>query len=244
MLEAHLNPDIDAASRPEIIDKTVSWLLNRLKLSASDTLLDLGCGPGLYCQRFAARGLLVTGVDLSRNSINYAREHDFATRYLCQNYLNLDLDATFKAVTLIYGDFCVLSGDERACLLETVYQRLDPGGYFVLDVSSTAYFENYPAERRWSVAESGCFWKPAAYVELFERFRYPEHRVLLDQYAIIEADSRISVYRNWFQCYSPESIESELTAKNFVIHAVYRDLMGNPYASDSEWIGIVAGRNA
>lgn len=241
MLKAHLNPDIDAASRrPETIDKTVSWLVDTLKLSTGDSLLDLGCGPGLYCQRFAARGLRVTGVDLSQNSISYAREHDPASRYLCQNYLNLDLDDTFKAVTLIYGDFCVLSSDERARLLEIVDQRLEPGGYFALDVSSTAYYENRTAERGWSVEESGGFWKADAYVELFERFRYPEHQVVLDRYAIIELDDVVSIYLNWFQCYSPESIESELAARNFAIRGVFGDLMGNSYTPDSEWIGVIA----
>ncbi len=241
MLEAHLNPDVDAASRrPEVIDKTVEWVVGTLKLRPGDALLDLGCGPGLYCQRFAAYDLRVTGVDFSQNSINYAHEHDPATRYLCQNYLDLDLDGVFKAVTLIYGDFCVLSGDERAQLLETVHQQLKPGGYFVLDVSSMAHFENRPAERHWSVAESGGFWKSADYLELFERFRYPEQQVLLDQYAIIEADNHVSIYRNWFQCYSPASIESELATKNFVVRGVFSDLMGNPYTPDSEWIGILA----
>lgn len=244
MLKAHLNPDIDAASRrPETIDKTVNWLFDTLKLNPGDSLLDLGCGPGLYCQRFSAHGLHVTGVDLSQNSINYAREHDLNTRYLCQNYLNLDLTEIFKVFTLIYGDFCVLSSDERAQLLETVYQRLEFGGYFVLDVSSIAFYDNLPAERRWSVVESGGFWKSAGYLELFERFRYPEQHVLLDQYAIIEADTQVSIYRNWFQCYSPESIQSELATKNFAIRGVYGDLMGNQYASDSEWIGIIAQKS-
>ena len=54
MLEAHLNPDIDAASRrPEIIDRSVQWLIEMLELQAGASILDLGCGPGLYASRFA-----------------------------------------------------------------------------------------------------------------------------------------------------------------------------------------------
>ena len=73
MLEVHLNPDIEAASRrPETIDRTVSWLIETLGLKTGASLLDLGCGPGLYTSRFARAGFHVTGVDYSRRSIEYA----------------------------------------------------------------------------------------------------------------------------------------------------------------------------
>ncbi|MCZ7545813.1 MAG: class I SAM-dependent methyltransferase [Anaerolineae bacterium] len=57
MLKAHLDPDTDAASRkPETIEASVRWLIDRLALEPGAHLLDLGCGPGLYSARFAARG--------------------------------------------------------------------------------------------------------------------------------------------------------------------------------------------
>ncbi|HEY5730513.1 MAG TPA: class I SAM-dependent methyltransferase [Anaerolineales bacterium] len=58
MLKAHLDPNIDAASRkPEIIDRSVRWLMGTLGLKAGASILDLGCGPGLYASRFARAGL-------------------------------------------------------------------------------------------------------------------------------------------------------------------------------------------
>src|SRR5689334_6222274 len=60
MLAAHLDPATDAASRtPQTIDQTVQWITDRLALKPGARLLDLGCGPGLYCKRFAEHGLLV-----------------------------------------------------------------------------------------------------------------------------------------------------------------------------------------
>jgi len=74
MLAAHLDPSNDAASRrPETIDREVDWLVTALGLKDGDRVLDLGCGPGLYSTRLARRGLQVTGVDFSANSIEYAR---------------------------------------------------------------------------------------------------------------------------------------------------------------------------
>ena len=45
MLEAHLNSELDAASRRHItIDRSVNWLSGLIP--AGGKILDLGCGPG------------------------------------------------------------------------------------------------------------------------------------------------------------------------------------------------------
>src|SRR5690606_4761567 len=73
MLAAHLDPAHDLASRrPAIIDGFVSWLDRRIGL-AGRRVLDLGCGPGLYCERMALRGARVTGLDFSARSLAHAR---------------------------------------------------------------------------------------------------------------------------------------------------------------------------
>ena len=66
--------------------------------------------------------------------------------------------------------------------------------------------------------ESG-FWKPGPHLLLEEGFDYPEQSIWLDQYTVIEADGKISVYRNWFQDYTPETIETELQQGGFSIES-------------------------
>ena len=64
MLAVHLSQNTDLASRKhETIDATVRWLVEYLGLKIGQTVLDLGCGPGLYATRLAQQGLVVTGVD-------------------------------------------------------------------------------------------------------------------------------------------------------------------------------------
>jgi 2-polyprenyl-3-methyl-5-hydroxy-6-metoxy-1,4-benzoquinol methylase len=92
MLAAHLDPEFEGASRPPpVIERTVDWLTTKLGLQPGDRLLDLGCGPGLYCTRFAERGVQVTGVDYSRRSIDYAvaqaQVRDLPIKYLHQDYI-------------------------------------------------------------------------------------------------------------------------------------------------------------
>jgi len=75
MLEAHLNLNWEAASRKhEFIDKSVAWITSVAPPSRYRYLLDLGCGPGLYAERFSNAGYSVTGIDFAKRSIRYATE--------------------------------------------------------------------------------------------------------------------------------------------------------------------------
>lgn len=243
MLNAHLNPNIDAASRrPETIDRSVKWLIENLVLKTGDSVLDLGCGPGLYSSRLARAGLKVTGVDYSRRSIDfassYAQENGLDITYRYQNYLELDEENQYDAALLIYGDLCPLSPEQRAKLLHNVHRALKPNGRFVLDVTTRECRTKHGNKNSWYAVESG-FWKVGPHIVLEEGFDYPEQSIWLDQYITIEADGKISTYRNWFQDYTPEAITDELEKNDFAVESLWGDLTGLPYVSESEWIGLI-----
>lgn len=245
MLKVHLNPDTDAASRkPETIERTVNWLISRLRLPLLSEVVDLGCGPGLYTERLARRGLRITGVDQSANSIGYARRHaqeeGLEIEYCLQNYLEMDFKNRFDAALLIYYDFGPLSDVDRDTLLARTWLALKPGGYFIFDVLTPT---NRPAELpapNWSLSPEGGFWSPGAYLELNQTFRYPEAQVFLDQTTVIEEDGRAVVYRAWEHCYRPETIRPVLERAGFLIEEITADLNGTPYTEESISMGIIA----
>lgn len=244
MLKAHLDPTMDAASRaPATIDRSVHWIIETLALKAGDTVLDLGCGPGLYASRFSRAGLNVTGVDYSINSIEYARqyasENNLDVTYRYQNYLELSDEGLHDAAFLIFGDFCPLNPQQRSTLLKNVSRALKPGGKFVLDVTTREHRRKHGNQNRWYAAESG-FWKPGPHLVLEEGFDFPEQSIWLDQFTILEADGKVSVYRNWFQDYIPDTVIEELTQGGFSVESLWGDLTGIPYSPASEWIGIIA----
>jgi SAM-dependent methyltransferase len=246
MLAAHLDPEVDAASRrPEIIERSVAWLVEALGLRPGEAVLDLGCGPGLYAWRLAQRGLRVTGIDYSRRSIAYAvaeaHERNLEITYRCENYLGLKDEQAYTLATLIYGDYCPLNPEQRAALLQNVRRALKPGGHFVLDVTTRQHRQRHGRVNGWRAVEGG-FWKPGPYLLLEEGFDYPERAIYLDQAIVVEADGKISVYRMWFQDFSRETITAELEAGGFTVENVWSDLTGTPLTDDSEWIGVVARR--
>lgn len=257
MLEAHLNPDIDAASRrPAAIERSVEWLMAALRLAPGMRLLDLGCGPGLYAERFARRGLRVTGIDYSRRSIDYAREQarlqGLDIEYVYQDYLTLDRGAEFDAAVLIYCDFGVLTPADRDILLSRVRGALRPGGRFAFDVftghklgpttvgpgGAPGAAEEHEVQR-WEICRSG-FWKDEPYLCLEQRFYYPEGPAYLDQYVVIGQTGAPKVYRVWDYLYSPETITAVLATQSFDVQGIWADLEGTPYRAGSPSLGVVA----
>lgn len=242
MLKAHLDPDTDAASRkPETIAQIVAWLVDALNLKPGDSLLDLGCGPGLYARQFAARGIRVTGVDLSANSIAYARAHDPASHYICADYRALTLEAgAFDAAVLIYGDLCVLGDADRDAVLALVRRSLRPSGRFAFDVTTPVQRAEHASGQTWTISDGPGFWKPTAHLTLCKTHFYAEHETELEQYLVLDAAGTVSEYRVWTHYYTRPAIEAALAANGWHVEGVYNDLMGTPADPDSPWLGVVA----
>jgi len=240
MLIHHLSQETDLASRRfESIDQVVEWIDAQLGLSKKK-VCDLGCGPGLYTERFASIGAEVTGVDFSRHSLDFAEtEGSHSVRYVEADYLSDDLPTGFDVVTLIYTDLCALSSVQRAKLLGRMREMLNPGGHIVVDVAGVGSF--LPKEETTFIEYKlmGGFWSPVDYVGIQRAFLYPAEYLALDRYLIVEPNETWQVY-NWTQHFTPDRIESELRKAGFQIEQMTGDLSGTPLKPESELIGIVA----
>lgn len=248
MLAAHLDPAHDAASRrPEIIERSVAWMLETLDLQPGKHLLDLGCGPGLYCRRFAAAGLQVTGVDYSQRSLEYAiadaEQRQLSIDYRRLNYLELDEPERFDVVSLIYFDLGALTDTEREQSLPRVWRALKPGGKFVFDVWAPAHFADLVEARSWDFNPSGGFWHGEPYLALREVFRFAETMVELSQYTILTSGGEMRTYRVWERSFSPETITTLLRAHGFTVAGCWGDLAGTPWTSSAKSMGIVAEKS-
>jgi SAM-dependent methyltransferase len=241
MLSYHLSQETDLASRKsESIDRVVEWIDAQLDVSEK-SMCDLGCGPGLYTQRFESRGAMVTGVDISAHSLEYAKEQGPNTiRYIEADYLLDDLPSGFDIVTLIYTDLCALSPEQRNILLGRMRGMLNPGGQIVLDVAGVGMFEQKEEVTIIEDKLMGGFWAAGDYVGIQRTFVYAEQYLSLDRYVIVEPGETWQIY-NWLQYFTPESIEAELQSAGLEIDQMVGDLTGVPLQAKSDYIGIVAG---
>lgn len=232
MLEAHLNPDWDAASRRrQTIDLSVRWLSSVFPRQGK--ILDLGCGPGLYTRPLSELGYSVTGVDLSRRSITYARQHDSKTTYLLKNYLELDFQDEFDAITMIYCDFAALTKDERQLLLKKVRQALKPDGFFLFDVFTDKYFQNKKETKSWSFFDAGGFWSEKPHLCLEASYLYENNTVSVDQ-CIVVTGQTVSNYLIWDTAFSIERLRDEVQPFGFRIQNVFDDVCGTPLTGNAD----------
>ena len=248
MLKAHLDPDRDLASRKhDTIDRSVEWIVNELSLQKGDRILDLGCGPGLYCTRFAKRQFIVTGIDYSKRSIQYAKNYATSSKlkieYLYKDYLTIDYNNIFDLVTLIYFDFGVFSDQDRDLLLRKIHKSLKPGGSFLFDVCTPRYHDSVKEERTWKYEEKG-FWRPIPYLLLTEKVKYPKQDVLLTQYFVFDSNSDFDIYRIWDHAYTKDSISKALSDARFDDIQFFGDITGKEYSDNSDTMSIVAGKTS
>ena len=241
MLKAHLSPDTDAASyRPETIRAICDHLTNVLRLRPGDRVTDLGCGPGLYCRRLADRGLAVTGIDLSEGSLDYARAlcAGLPAQFRKASYLEPFGENFCRAVLMVSQDYGVLAPADRRTLLANVFQALERGGCFALDVSTLAALAQRQAEPAltWEAAENG-FWRSHAFLALHAVYPYPQDAALCDLYAVLDGEQ--TVYRIWQTYFSEASLRRELTDAGFKVDAVWSDLAGSAWREDSTVLGML-----
>jgi SAM-dependent methyltransferase len=239
MLEAHLNPDRDAASRNHtFLDKSVNWISELASPTQYSKLLDLGCGPGLYAERFANAGYSVTGVDFSHRSIKYAKEqtalNNSCIEYHYQNYLTIDYTDQFDIVTLIYCDYAPLILKDRVTLLEKVYQSLKPGGKFIFDVFTPKMRKK--ENRTWQYFENGGFFSAKPHLLLEANYQYDDNdKTELHQHIVItDEDVKYYIVQNHF--FTKESLLSEIQPIGFSMSEFYGDVAGNEYSDTGETI--------
>lgn len=240
MLEYHLDGSVDASSRNiEFIDQSVLWIVNHFNLDSNLSVLDLGCGPGLYTNRFAEKGINVTGVDFSRRSIEYAEMQLKNADYINENYLNFETDKKFDLITMIMCDFSALSQEQRKIILEKSEKMLKPEGKILLDVHSLNYFNQKEELSTYEFNHMDNFWSSEDYYCFINTFKYDNQKITLDKYTIIEKE-RIRVVYNWLQCFSVESLKKEFEENNFVVEEIYSDVSGRKYNDESLEFAVVA----
>ncbi|MBN2118104.1 MAG: class I SAM-dependent methyltransferase, partial [Anaerolineales bacterium] len=105
MLSFHLNGEIDVSSRKfSFIDRSVNWIVSEFDIHAGKSVADFGCGPGLYTQRLARTSAATTGIDFSKNSLEYARnkarDEKLNIKYVNQNYLEFNSDHKYDLIII------------------------------------------------------------------------------------------------------------------------------------------------
>jgi SAM-dependent methyltransferase len=243
MLAYHLNTDIDVSSRRgEFIDRSVARIASQFGVTSATKIADFGCGPGLYTTRLARRGAEVTGIDFSKNSIDYARQvaatEQLSIHYLNQNYLDFETEDRFDLILLIMCDFCALSPAQRQQMLEKFCRLLQSNGAVLLDVYSLSAFDEREETASYEYNQLGGFWSPEKYYGFVNTFKYEREKVVLNKHTIVETNRTRTVY-NWLQYFSPEAVQKEFEEAGLTLESSYTDVTGTPFDDSASEFAVV-----
>lgn len=114
------------------IDKTKNYL------KKSDTILDYGCGTGLFAYKLADNVKEIYAIDISSKMIEIAKNKEDRHRKQNINFLQASIfdeklkEESFDVVVAI-GILHLLKDEQK--VVKRIYQLLKPGGFFI---SSTA----------------------------------------------------------------------------------------------------------
>ena len=201
MLRLHLDQTTHMASRTRpVIAAHVDWLCARMDAElgpgATRRVLDVACGPGLYCHELARRGHRALGCDVAPAPLRHARETAAAERLDCE-FSVADLDAPdltlpaaavdLDAVTLWYGEVHSHPPDLVRATLASLASRLHPGGLLAIEYQP---WHLYPREDRsdWQACDVSPF-ADAPHLWLQEYFWDDAQRSEINVHWILDAAS-------------------------------------------------------
>ncbi|MBJ6368562.1 class I SAM-dependent methyltransferase [Snuella sedimenti] len=123
-------------------------LTDYLNIPVNGTILDLACGKGRHAVYLNKIGYHVTGVDLSENSINYAKQFEnhslhFDVHDMCKPYKR-----QFDAVFNLFTSFGYFERDEdNLNTIKAIKSNLNESGFGVIDFMNSEYIiDNLVAE--------------------------------------------------------------------------------------------------
>jgi len=221
ILKEQLNQDNDIASRRiKAVDKQVQFIHHQLLMAKKTTILDLGCGPGLYSHRLAELGHRCTGIDISPAPIRYAKEiagkESLNCTFIQDDFLKTDLGSDFGFAMLIFGDFNALHRADGKRLIDRIFHALKPGGIFLLEgLTMDGTKEIGEREPAWLTAESGIF-SDNPYLYLEKCSWNEQDQLATANYYIIESESgHLTHYRQRYFAYTDDDYQELLYSAGF-----------------------------
>jgi len=250
MLAEHLTQAHDRASRrSHLIDAHVNWIHEQLLGQKASRILDLGCGPGLYCQRLATLGHQCTGIDYSPASVDYAQlqaqQQNLSIRYLHADirfaaYFAGD-DEEYDLVMLLFGEFNVFSRADAAQILAKSLAVLRPGGLLLLETHRYSSLIPNPQARNTWFSSSGGLFSPLPHFVLMEESWEQQVSILTRRYYVIDTTTAVVTrYAQSMQAYRFDEYQAILSNSGFTAVAIVAGLAHDRICAPPEFHAIVA----
>lgn len=119
-------------------------LTRYLNIPDQGSILDLACGKGRHSIYLNSLGYHVTGVDLSENSIAYAKQFENDTLHFKVHDMCKPMNQTFDAVFNLFTSFGYFEKEEdNLNTIKAIKANLNEFGFGVIDFMNVNYVKNH-----------------------------------------------------------------------------------------------------
>ena len=221
MLAEHLSQEHDLASRKrDMIRTQVRWIHENICNNAPAKLLDIGCGPGLYIEQFAALDYDCCGIDFSPASIEYAGSQLGDKAKLIQGDIrSTDFGGGYDLAMMVFGEFNVFSPDECVEILRKTFEALSPGGKLLLEAHTFEAVERIGSTPdSWYKSGTGLMglFSDDPHICLIENHWLDKQQTALQQFHILNAaDGAVTSYRSTTKAWTNDQYKQLLKEAGF-----------------------------
>ena len=233
-----INADISYSDWADFIEK----IFNKECKSRPELVLDLGCGTGKMTLELASRGYDMTGIDISAEMLDIAREQaeigGYDILWLSQDMREFELYGTVdSAVSCLDCINHLTKPSDVKKTFDLMHNYLIPDGIFVFDINGKAKFENIYADRSYVMEEDGgvCIWQNY----------YDKKTKLCDFYITLFEECSDGRYERYDdeqreRMYTVSEMRKMLLASGFDFIGAYSDFDFSEATDNSERIYIAA----
>lgn len=116
----------------------LEYLVNKFSDIKVNKILDLGCGTGGHSIMLAEKGYSVTGVELSKDMLDYANskvKENLKIKFINGDIRNFELNETYDLIICMFAVLgYVTKNEDINATFQKVKKHLNKGGLFIFDV--------------------------------------------------------------------------------------------------------------
>lgn len=212
-------------------EKFMGNLVEFLKIKPSATLLDLPCGKGRHAVYLNSLGYSVTGIDLSENSIEFAKQFENEHLTFQVQDMRVPFADRYDVIFNLFTSFGYFEDDnEDIAILKNIKNGLNNGGRFVFDFLNAEKVKEHLVSHE--VKKIGGI--------TFNIQREIEHNFILKHISFTAEDTTKHTYTERVKYLDIAKITQYFEEVGFTISHIFGDYDLAPFTKNSNRLIIIA----
>ncbi len=119
----------------------ISNVINIYNLNVH-SVLDVACGSGILASKLYSENFNVSGIDISEDMINVAKENTTGIEFKVANMAEFTFTKKFQLITCAFDSLNYLTNDlDMKKTLKNIFLHLEDNGIFIFDINTPVLYE-------------------------------------------------------------------------------------------------------